>query len=350
MNLTLNKIGPNLAKIFFDEDILMTKLEEICEAQKNKKLAKKEKLNSFKDLINSFNNHLSEQLHEISLPLGFKYRVDKINLENCKIQFRDSKIELIVNFNNVDPLGDSILVNYYNDKDIRTNLITMQLFNIMHTIWCENNFKLKMQLYEVMTTSRNKGIIQLIPDTHVFEEMPIKETSGYKNLFGKKSLNKYLTLNSGISPGEVYDNFISSNVAFGVANFILGITQRSKKNLHFKRDGEIYYTSYDHLLNHYSKVLGDRGVPFLFNITFVDFLTKIKKLKDFIDLFMKAFIVMRNKSKDIIKLIEILLSSGLPEISNKSLHYMEDSLSLNKSQAEAEEIMDKVLNAIMDRK
>jgi len=350
LEIFLNKIGPNLAKIFFDEDILMTKLEEICEAQKNKKLGKKDKLNSFKDLINGFNNHLAEQLHEISLPIGFKYRVDKINFENCKIQYRDSKIELIVNFKNVDPLGDNILVNYFNDKDIRMNLITMQLFNIFHTLWCENNFKLKMPLYEVMTTSRNKGLIQLISDTQVFEEMPIKETSGFKNLFGKKSLNKYLTLNSGISPEEVYDNFISSNVAFCVANFILGITQRSKKNLHFKKDGEIYYTSYDHILNHYSKNLGDRGVPFLFNVTFVDFLTKLNKLKDFTDLFMKAFILMRNKSKEIIKLMEILLSSGLPEISNKSLHYMEDSLSLNKSQAEAEEIADKVLNAIMDKK
>jgi len=250
----------------------------------------------------------------------------------------------------VDPLGDNILVNYFNDKDIRMNLVTMQLFNIFHTLWCENNFKLKMPLYEVMTTSRNKGLIQLIPDTQVFEEMPIKETSGFKNLFGKKSLNKYLTLNSGISPEEVYDNFISSNVAYCVANFIIGVTQRSKKNLHFKRDGEIYYTAYDHILNHYSKNLGDRGVPFLFNITFVDFLTKLNKLKDFIDTFMKAFILMRNKSKEIIKLMEILLSSGLPEISNKSLHYMEDSLSLNKSQTEAEEIVDQVLNAIMDKK
>ena len=350
LEIFLNKIGPNLAKIFFDEDILMTRLEEICEAQKNKKLSKKEKTNAFKDLINGFNNHLSQQLHEISLPLDFKYRVDKINMDNCKIQIKDSKMELVVNFKNVDPLGDDIIVNYYNDKDIRMNLVTMQLFNIIHTIWCENNFKLKMPLYSVMTTSRNKGLIQLIPDTQPFEEIPIKETSGFKSLFGKKSLNKFLTLNSGISPEEVYYNFISTNVAYCVANFVLGVTQRTKKNLHFKRNGEIYYTAYDHLLNHYSKILGDRGVPFLFNVTFVDFLTKINKLKEFLDLFMKAYILLRNKSKDIIKLIEILLSSGLPEISNKGLHYINDSLSLNKSQKEAEQIMDNVLNVIMNKK
>ena len=350
LEIFLNKIGPNLAKIFFDEDVLMTKLEEICETQKNKKLGKKDKLKSFNDSITGFNNHLTEQLHEISLPIDFKLRVDKINFEECKVQLKDSKIELIVNFKNVDPLGDNIIVNYYNDKDIRIDLVTMQLFNILHTIWCENNYKLKMPLYHVMTTSRNKGLIQLIPDTLTLDEMPIKETSGFKNLFGKRSLNKYLTLNSGISPEEVYQNFISSNSAYCVANFIIGVTQRNKKNIHFKRDGEIYYTNYDHILNHYTKALGDRGVPFLFNVTFVDFLNKLNKLKDFKELFMKAFIVMRNRSKDIIKLLEILLSSGLPEISNKSLHFMEDSLSLTKTEKEAEETMEKILSIIMDKK
>ena len=244
-------------------------------------------------------------------------------------------------------------------------LVVMQLYNVFHTILCENNFKLKMPLYGVMTTSINKGLIQLLPDTQVYDEMPIKDTSGYKNLFGKKSLNKYLTLNSGISPEEVYDNFISSNVSYGIMNYIMGVTQRNKKNLHFKKDGEIYYTSYEHLLNHYSKILGDRGVPFLFNITFVDFLTKLNKIKDFTDLFKKAFMLMRDKSKDLFKkafmlmrdkskdiitLIEILVSSGLPEISNKSLHYMEDSLLLIKTQKEAENILDQILNSIMAKK
>ena len=349
LEIFLNKIGPNLAKIFFDEDVLMMKLEEICETQKNKKFNKKEKLSIYKDLIEGFNYYISQQIHEISLPFDFKFRLDKINLEECKLQIKDTKIELIVSFKNVDHLGDNILVNYYNDKDIRMNLLTMQLLNIIHTIWCENNFILKMPLYDIMTTARNKGLIQLIPNTLTYEEMPIKEGSGYKNLFGKRSLNKYLTLNSGISQNEVYDNFVSSNVSYCVANFILGVTQRSKKNLHFKKTGEIFYSDYDHLLNHYSKKIGDRGVPFVFDITFVDFLVKSKKLKDFINLFLKAFTLLRNKSKDIIQIFEILMSSGLPEISERSLHYLEDSFSLNKSKKEAEEVMDKILSSIMDK-
>ena len=349
LEIFLNKIGPNLTKIFFDEDVLMTKLEEICQMQKDKKLSKKDKLNNFKTLINGFNTNLSEQLHEISLPFDFKYRIEKINLEDCKVNLKDNRVELVLNFKNVDPLGDNILVNYYNDKDIRMNLVTMQLYNIIHSFWCDNNFKIKMPLYNVMTTAYNKGLIQLIPNTQTLEEMPIKETSGFKNLFGKKSLNKYLILTSGISPEEAYENFINTNVAYSVANFVIGITQRTKKNIHFKKNGEVYYTSFDHILNHYSKNLGDRGVPFIINVTFMDFLKKNNKLKEYIETFLNAFLSLRNKSNDLIKLMELLLSSGLPEISHKSLTYMEDSFSLNKSEKEAKEIMGKVLERIMDK-
>ena len=349
LEIFLNKIGPNLTKIFFDEDVLMTKLEEICQMQKDKKLSKKDKLNNFKTLINGFNTNLSEQLHEISLPFDFKYRIEKINLEDCKVNLKDNRVELVLNFKNVDPLGDNILVNYYNDKDIRMNLVTMQLYNIIHSFWCDNNFKIKMPLYNVMTTAYNKGLIQLIPNTQTLEEMPIKETSGFKNLFGKKSLNKYLILTSGISPEEAYENFINTNVAYSVANFVIGITQRTKKNIHFKKNGEIYYTSFDHILNHYSKNLGNRGVPFIINVTFMDFLKKNNKLKEYIETFLNAFLSLRKNSNDLIKLMELLLSSGLPEISHKSLTYMEDSLSLNKSEKEAKEIMGKVLERIMDK-
>ena len=68
LEIFLNKIGPNLTKIFFDEDILLAKLDEICVGQKDKKMNKKDKANNFKTLINGFNTNLTEQYHEISLP------------------------------------------------------------------------------------------------------------------------------------------------------------------------------------------------------------------------------------------------------------------------------------------
>ena len=347
LEIFLNKIGPNLTKIFFDEDLLLLKLEQICEEQKNKQLKKKD-IPKFSDHMNSFNESISKDNNIISLPINFKYRIKKIDISGSKIMKKNDKhLEIIFNCQNVDPLGDNILLKYCNDEDVRMTMVTMELFNILHTIWCDNDLKLIMPLYNVVATGRNKGIIQLIPDSQCFDDMPIKETAGFKNIFGKKSLRKYLMLYSETPIEECYNNFISSNAAYCCANYILGVTQRNKKNIYFKKNGEIYYTSYNHLLNHYSKILGDRGIPFLFNITFVDFLNENEeRYKMFKELLNKAFLLIRKNAKDLIKLMQILLSSGLPEISTKGIYYLQDSLALNKTEDEAKELLKNVLSYI----
>ena len=353
LEIFLNKIGANLAKIFFDEDKLLTCLEEICEGQKNRKFGKKEKQHLLNELVNKYNQELSSEQKEVSLPLNFKYRVNAIDLSNCKCFEKDLKnIQLLLNFKNVDPLGDNILVNYYNDQDIRMNLVTMQLFNILNTIWNKNDLRLKMSIYKIMTTSRNKGLIQLIPNSIVFDDIHVKENkSGYKKIHAKTFLRKYLTLYSGISQEEFYENFITSNVAYCVANYVLGITQRTKKNLSFKNNGEVFYTQYEHLFNHYSKMYGDRGLPFIFNTTFVDFLKeKEKQYKTFKELLLNAYVIVRRKNKEIIGLMDILLSSGLPEISQKSLMYLGETLALNKTEEEAKDIFYSIFTYISSLK
>ena len=45
----------------------------------------------------------------------------------------------------------------------------------------------------------------------------------------------------------------------------------------------------------------------------------------------------------------MLSFTGLPEISQKSLRFLDDSLCLNKTQEEAEAITDEVLNSIMNK-
>ena len=76
-------------------------------------------------------------------------------------------------------------------------------------------------------------------------------------------------------------------------------TDKYDKEIHTSSFTSFFNIQFEYILNivdHYSKLLGDRGVPFVFNITFVDFLSKINKLKDFVDMFMKAFIIMRNST------------------------------------------------------
>jgi hypothetical protein len=343
LEIFLNKLGPNLTKIYYDEDILMTNLQEIALKQLENKSQKNNQNNFFTESVAAFNEKLENELGEISLPLNFKYRIKKINAENCKVIIKNGNhVKLIIDFQNADRFGDDLLISYYNDQDIRTNLITMHLYNIVHTIWCENNLKIKMPLYDVMTTGRNKGLIQLFPNSKKYEEIYHKMNS---------KLKKFFELNCGMSEKDIFDNFMTSLVGYSVANYIFGITQRNKKNINIKDDAQIFYTSYEHLLNHYSKLHGDRGEPFYISKYFVEYFggKNGEKMKQFRKLFEDAYLVLRNRGNDLIILLTILLSSGFPEISKKSIMFLNMTLALTKTEAEAKDILKTVINYVMSK-
>ena len=343
LEIFLNKIGPNLTKIYYDEDILMTNLQEIASKQLDVKLKQKDKQNFLAESVKGLNEKLENEIGEISLPLNFKYRIKKINPENCKVIIKNGKnVKLIIDFQNSDKYGDDLIISYYNNQDIRANLMIMNLYSIVHTIWCENKIKIKMPLYDVITTGRNKGLIQILPNSKQFEE--IYRQKNFK-------LKKYFILNCGISEDEIFNNFMTSLVAYSVANYVFGITQRNKKNINIQKDAQVFFTSYEHLLNHYSKMFGDRGEPFYISKHFIEYFggQNGEKMKLFRKLFEDAYFVLRNKGNDLINLLRILLSSGFPEISKKSIMFLDMTLAFSKSETEAKEIINNAINYVMSR-
>ena len=344
LEIFLNKIGPNLTKIYYDEDILMTNLQEVALKQLDFKAKQKDKQSFFAESVKNLNEKLEKEIGEISLPLNFKYRIKRINPENCRVVIKNGKhVKLIVDFNNSDRFGDDLLISYYNDQDLRTNLVTMQLYNIVHTLWCQNNIKIKMPLYDVITTGRNKGLIQIIPNSKSFEDI----YNHVKNL----KLKNYLKYNCGMSEEDIMNNFMESLVGYSVANYVFGITQRNKKNINFQKDAQIFYTSYEHLLNHYSKMFGNRGEPFYLSKYFIEYFGGIngEKMDLFKKKFEEAYFILRNNGKDLINLLTILLSSGFPEISKKSIMFLDMTLALSKTEKEAKTILINAIKYIMNR-
>ena len=199
-----------------------------------------------------------------------------------------------------------------------------------------------MPLYDVITTGRNKGLIQILPNSKQFEE--IYRQKNFK-------LKKYFILNCGISEDEIFNNFMTSLVAYSVANYVFGITQRNKKNINIQKDAQVFFTSYEHLLNHYSKMFGDRGEPFYISKHFIEYFggQNGEKMKLFRKLFEDAYFVLRNKGNDLINLLRILLSSGFPEISKKSIMFLDMTLAFSKSETEAKEIINNAINYVMSR-
>ena len=62
----------------------------------------------------------------------------------------------------------------------------------------------------------------------------------------------------------------------------------------------------------------------------------------------KGYLILRNNKEVIITLLSILLCTGIPELNEKSLRFLENSLALKKDDKEAIEFLDKKLYESMD--
>ena len=91
LEVFLNKIGPDLRKIFEEETWLIERLLQIADIphdlnyKKNKFLLKQIYIDELETINKSFNGR------EISMPLNYKMKVKKIVSEKCKIMSSKKK-------------------------------------------------------------------------------------------------------------------------------------------------------------------------------------------------------------------------------------------------------------------
>ena len=109
---------------------------------------------------------------------------------------------------------------------------------------------------------------------------------------------------------------------------------------------------FGHFLGHFKYKMGIKRerAPFVFTRQFQNvlggdesekFLLFKKKLEE-------GYLILRNNKEVIITLLSILLCTGIPELNEKSLRFLENSLFLKKNDKEAIEYLDKKLYESMD--
>ncbi len=102
-------------------------------------------------------------------------------------------------------------------------------------------------------------------------------------------------------------------------------------------------------MNHYSKIYGDRGESFYISKYFIEYFggEKGERMAEFKKKFQEAYLILRNNGKDIVNLFRILLSSGFPEISVKSIKYLDETLCLSKEEKEAIKLINDAIIYVM---
>jgi phosphatidylinositol kinase/protein kinase (PI-3 family) len=349
LEVFLSKISRPLFRIFRDEDNLLKNLIGIAEKIKNIK-NKEERDRIFREDINVIDGYLKINKKEVSLPLNFKYRIKGIIADKCRIM-KSKKKPLWLTFENADPMGDKIVVMLKCGDDLRMDMVTLQLFKAMQTVWFENGLNVKMSLYKVLCTGNQQGMLEMVTNAETLANIHVKGGGAINQFFSKNSIKNWIEKNCA-SKEEAIDNFMLSNVAYCLATFVLGIGDRHNDNIMIKKNGELFHIDFGHFLGHFKYKMGIKRerAPFVFTRQFQNVLggDDSEAFKDFKNKLIKGYIILRNNKEVLITLMSILLCTGIPELNEKSLRFLENSLLLKKDDKEAIEFLNKKLNESMD--
>jgi len=328
LNVFLNKIGEDLCKIFFDEDFLLKNLLKLTNIMNKKKLSKQEKIQLFKDSLNAFNELLKASNREISLPFDYKKKINFLITEKCKIKENNEK-SFYFTFNNSDPLSEEIDIILNTNKDLRLDMIILQIFNSIRNLWFDNNLQLKMSLYNVITTDYNQGLIEILNNT---EKLSVIMTHVSKKIhFFKKDnpIKNWLEVTCKIPSEEYYKNFLVTVSSYLVCDFVLGINDRNNDNIRLKFNGELFNIDFNNLFGINENYELEKSVcNMVFNKDFMGVLESGKVFKEFKNKIWVAYSILRENKEILFSFFKILIISGVKEIDEKYFKYLELSLNL----------------------
>ena len=353
LEVFVNKISMSLYKIFKDEDLMLKTLITYAEKViKYKKSQKEERDKVFRQDLAALNDLYKQKKKEISLPLNFKYRVKGLIVEKCRIM-NSKKKPLWLTFENADPSGSPIVCMLKCGDDLRMDMVTLQLFQAMQTIWFENGLQVKMSLYKVLCTGYMQGMLEMVTNSDTLANIHVQEGGAVKQLFVVASILNWIDKNcKTVSLNEAKENFLISNVAYCLATFVLGVGDRHNDNIMMKKNGELFHIDFGHFLGHFKYKMGIKRerAPFIFTRQFQYVLggedsELFKKFKKKLD---EGYSILRKNRDVIITLLRMLLCTGIPELNEKSLKFLETSLAMKKSDKEAIDFIEKKLYESMD--
>jgi phosphatidylinositol-4,5-bisphosphate 3-kinase len=260
---------------------------------------------------------------------------------------KSKKKPLWLELKNADDKGNDIIVLFKAGDDLRMDIVTLQLFKIMQTLWYKNHLNLKMSLYNVISTGDMEGMLEVVTNSATVAQIH-KEQGGSLQSFKRNSLKDWIGKKSEVSIEECHNNFLLTNVAYCCATFVLGIGDRHSDNIMLKKNGELFHIDFGHFLGHFKYKMGIKRerAPFVFTNQFKNVLDS--KYDDFKKKLWEAYKILRDHSDVLVTLLRILICTDIPELKEKDIEYLNQSLVLNYNTKEAEKFLDDKLKESVD--
>ncbi|XP_071945035.1 phosphatidylinositol 4,5-bisphosphate 3-kinase catalytic subunit alpha isoform-like isoform X1 [Antedon mediterranea] len=286
-----------------------------------------------------------EKLEHFTLPLNPNHSLGKLSVEKCKI-LSSAKRPLWLVWENHDLMAEvmfpDIKVLFKRGDDLKQDMLTLQMLLIMHGIWQREGLDLKLIPYSCLSTGNMTGMIEIVRNSKTIYD--IQHKSGLMGTLQLKSgvLHQWIKVRNKDQYDDAIDRFTRSCAGYCVATFILGIGDRHNDNIMVTENGQIFHIDFGHFLGHIKKKYGIKRerVPFVLTEDFLRVIVKgqdvnihkTQLFKNFQQLCIDAYVVIRRHANLLISLFSMMLMSGIPELQSiDDIAYLRQTLAVEKT-------------------
>ncbi|XP_041479638.1 phosphatidylinositol 4,5-bisphosphate 3-kinase catalytic subunit alpha isoform-like isoform X2 [Lytechinus variegatus] len=342
--------------------LLVRQVEALDKLSKLTESLNERKDDTNRDRLKYLTEHMAqpdffEALQEFPLPLNPSFSLGKLRVDKCKIM-SSAKRPLWLEWENPDQMSlsmcEDLKIIFKRGDDLRQDMLTLQMIQIMDSIWQQHGLDLKMTPYRCLATGNMTGLIEVV-----------RNSSNIYDIQHKAGIMSTLQLKSGVihqwikekCKGSQYDaaidTFTKSCAGYCVATFILGIGDRHSSNIMVSQQGQIFHIDFGHFLGHVKKKYGIKRerVPFVLTEDFLKVITKgndiskSQEFKKFQELCCQAYLILRDHANLFISLFTLMLGTEIPELQSiDDVGYLHKTLAVGKTENEALEYFLKQLN------
>ncbi|XP_006145430.1 phosphatidylinositol 4,5-bisphosphate 3-kinase catalytic subunit delta isoform [Tupaia chinensis] len=286
-----------------------------------------------------------EALSHLQSPLDPSTLLAEVCVEQCT--FMDSKMKpLWIMYSNEEAGSDgSVGIIFKNGDDLRQDMLTLQMIQLMDILWKQEGLDLRMTPYGCLPTGDRTGLIEVVLHSDTIANIQLNKS----NMAATAAFNKDALLNwlKSKNPGDTLDRaieeFTLSCAGYCVATYVLGIGDRHSDNIMIRESGQLFHIDFGHFLGNFKTKFGinRERVPFILTYDFVHVIQQGKtnnseKFERFRGYCERAYTILRRHGLLFLHLFALMRAAGLPELScSKDIQYLKDSLALGKTEEEA---------------
>jgi Phosphatidylinositol 3- and 4-kinase/Phosphoinositide 3-kinase family, accessory domain (PIK domain)/Phosphoinositide 3-kinase C2/Calponin homology (CH) domain/RhoGEF domain len=278
------------------------------------------------------------------MPINARLETGGLLAPRCK-WMQSNTVPLWLEFDNADPMGEPIRCIFKVGDDLRQDILTLQVIEIMASLWKDDGLDLFMLPYKCVATGDRVGLIEVVMNAKTTASIYREIAGGAIGALREGVLAAWLRTHNPQPTAyrQAVRTFTRSCAGYSVASYVLGIGDRHNDNIMVQRNGNLFHIDFAHILGNYLSFAGieRETTPFVLTPDFVHVISggagiESPPFQEFVELCCRAYNVIRRNGHLFLTIFSMMLSTGLEQLESPAdLAYLRHSLALHLTERQA---------------